>query len=372
MEMKTSVGKLKGSENYQGWAQMAEAYLVQKDLDKAIQSDGQDTADIQKKALSVLTLLCEYGPANHIRGCSTAFEAWKLFKNLYNADGFTSKYLLLQKYFSTTQSDFGSVEEYISQLKSILDNLGAQKLDLPEEVKISWLLSNLEEEFNHFVAQVTQNLRANPKAYTWESLTANLLDEAKRLDAADGNGKTINNTTGKIRKAAHKGKKPWKAKKSVIFCKYCKIPGHEDKDCYFLHPKKAPKDWIHHTDKKNKKDKVKSGRITKKSGTPEKQSKSKREIREEKINHLLSTYKSDESEGSDQEADKEEQLLIDLDSDKEEEEDLISMDLDKEVRITPAQNNIINITNNQAVVDLALQVQRALQLASGRKVASLN
>ena len=75
-----------------------------------------------------------------------------ILKDLYNSDGFISKYLLLQKFYQTKQADFKSVEAYVSALKSILDNLVAQDLQMSEMANIAWLLQNLEPEFGPFVA----------------------------------------------------------------------------------------------------------------------------------------------------------------------------------------------------------------------------
>jgi len=225
-----SIAKLRGSENYQGWAMMAKAYLLREGLVEAIESAENTQDRIQEKSLGDIILLCEYETANHIQSCKTGFEAWKTLKDLYNSNGFTSKYLLLQQFFQTTQSDFKSVEAYVSKLKSLLDNLHAQDLKMPEIASIAWLLQNLEPEFDAFVAQITQSLRVDPKAYNWESLTANLLDEAKRLQVSG------------FQKVQHL-KKAWKNKKksTIRYCKYCKLAGHKEKNCHFLHPEKAPK-----------------------------------------------------------------------------------------------------------------------------------
>ena len=147
-----SITKLKGSENYQGWSIMAKAHLLREELAKAILSEENNNDRIQKKALADITLLYEYGTVNHIQAYSTGFKAWKILKDLYNSDGFTSKYLLLQQFYQTIQSDFKSVEAYVSKLKSILDNLTAQDLKMPEIANIAWLLQNLKPEFGPFVA----------------------------------------------------------------------------------------------------------------------------------------------------------------------------------------------------------------------------
>ena len=109
-----------------------------------------------------------------------------------------------------------------------------------EIASIAWLLQNLEPEFDAFVAQITQSLRVDLKAYNQESLTANLLDEVKRLYVFS------------FQKVQHL-KKAWKNKKSrILYCKYCKLAGYKDKDYNFLYPEKAPKGWKHSTKPKNK------------------------------------------------------------------------------------------------------------------------
>ena len=67
------------------------------------------------------------------------------------------------------------VEAYVSTLKSILDNLVAQDLQMPDMANIAWLLQNLEPEFGAFVAQVTQSLRVNRLISSW--LARSTLDD---------------------------------------------------------------------------------------------------------------------------------------------------------------------------------------------------
>ena len=69
--------------------------------------------------------MCEYDTVNYIQAYKTGFEAQKTLKDLYNLNGFISKYLLLQKFYQTLQADFKTVKAYVSKLKSILNNLAA-------------------------------------------------------------------------------------------------------------------------------------------------------------------------------------------------------------------------------------------------------
>ena len=74
---------------------MAKAHLLREGLAKAIFLEENNNDRIQEKALADIILLYEYGTVNYIQVYSTRFKAWKILKDLYNSDGFTSKYLLL-------------------------------------------------------------------------------------------------------------------------------------------------------------------------------------------------------------------------------------------------------------------------------------
>ena len=137
MASKFTVTKLKGSENYQGWAIMAQAFLAKEGFAKAVENKAYDIDGAQRKAKATITLLCEYSTANHIINYKTAFKAWKLLKNLYNSNSFTSKYILLQRFFSTSQANFESLKAYISNLKAILNNLASQDLQINYIVSIA-------------------------------------------------------------------------------------------------------------------------------------------------------------------------------------------------------------------------------------------
>ena len=91
----SSITKLKGSKNYQGWLIIAKAYLLRKGLAKAILLEENNNDRIQEKALANIILLYEYGTVNYIQVYSTRFKTWKILKDLYNSNRFTSKYLLL-------------------------------------------------------------------------------------------------------------------------------------------------------------------------------------------------------------------------------------------------------------------------------------
>jgi hypothetical protein len=84
------------------------------------------------------------------------------------------------------------------------------------------------------VSNITQTFCNNTtEEYSLESLFSNLLDELKRQDTKDYN-------TPQVLYTNYRGKNPYKITKGK-HCKYCKLPSHDTKDCYFLFPNKAPK-----------------------------------------------------------------------------------------------------------------------------------
>ena len=236
-----SIQKLKGASNYEVWALRTEAFLIKEGLKDAISSDLFDLEeDINDKALANIKLLVEDGPLLQIQHISTALEAWESFKNLYSPKGFTSEFLICREFFNTTLDNLSSMEEYLNKVKQLSDQLKAKQLELPKQVIIAWVLNSLTDEYEGFVSNITQSLRNDSDIFTLETLFSNLLDESKRQDNKDLHNQalfTYNKDNNK-----YKGKKPYKITKGK-YCKYCKLPSHDAKDCYFLFPSKAPKSW---------------------------------------------------------------------------------------------------------------------------------
>lgn len=257
-----SIPKLKGSENYITWSLRMEAFLIKEKLISAI-SIAEDIKS--QEALANIRLLIEDGPLLQIKHYNNAKDAWDFLKNLYNSSGFTSEFLLIKEFFNLSLEDI-SIEKYLNKIKELKDELLSRDIKIPEKVIITWILHNLDNSYFSYITSVSQALRNNPNYYTLETLSSSLLDESKRLE---NNGE----------KAFLINKKPWKKTKVALKCSYCKLKGHLYKDCYFLHPNKAPKGF---KVAKNKKLSSKE----KKSFKKEKEN-NKREEREKKQEDLL-------------------------------------------------------------------------------------
>lgn len=167
-------------------------------LHKAIEDQDYNENEAQAQSLASIILLCEYGPAISIGHCRTGFEAWKVLKDLYTPEYCTSTYLLLQRFFGATQSDYESAQDYITEMRSSLDDLAVQGLEMPELASMMWLLRNLDGEYCDFAQAVSQILRVNPTAYDWTSLASEILIESQRLTLSQKRRRILPRGSGRL------------------------------------------------------------------------------------------------------------------------------------------------------------------------------
>jgi hypothetical protein len=101
-----------------------------------------------------------------IKDLNSAQEAWEALKSHYNPSSFTSQFLVCRDFFNTRLEDFESMEAYITKTKLLLEELKRNKIELPKQVTISWVLNSLDDEYSGFIQNITQSLRQDPGIYT--------------------------------------------------------------------------------------------------------------------------------------------------------------------------------------------------------------
>lgn len=332
-EKSSSIPKLKGSENYIVWSLRVEAYLTKLKLVKGITEENYAKS---VDALAEIRLLLEDGPLLQVKHLTTAKQAWDFLKNHFNSSGFTSDFLLLRELLEGSYLAL-PMEDYLNKLKEITDELSAREISLPEPFIIAFLLHNLGEEYSNYTTSVIQALRSNPKSYNFESLSASLLDESKRLE-------TTKDIIGHLRT-----KKPWKKNKRALKCSYCKLPGHLDKDCYFLHPNKAPKGFSNH-------------RVSKPSSKSVEKPNNKREQREEKQEQLLVSLAnrkaSSEAKEINSEAESEPEDLMDIEIPP-----IITQALEEVNWVNNLNNLYKNSYNNLSLGPIEEEIPRILEIS---------
>jgi hypothetical protein len=234
---------LKGANDYSSWTLRMEAHLTSLELFHAIQHPvGRYlTQKDNNKAYTEIISKIRNGPLQIIKNIPrNAKDAWEALEQHYNSSGFSNDHILCTRFLNLSLDDFTSMEKYITVAQKLYNELMGRDIKLPDKIVIAWILNSLNSDYEGFKQNVSQTLRSNEKAYTIQSLFTSLLDEAKGQQYKQ----QVNNVnTGRNNyNQSNRNKKLWKKNKGE-FCSYCKLPNHAEKDCYFLHPNKAPANW---------------------------------------------------------------------------------------------------------------------------------
>ncbi|RYE03868.1 MAG: hypothetical protein EOP33_09415, partial [Rickettsiaceae bacterium] len=256
--------KLKGSLNYDLWAIRIEAILVEKGYlgyilsNPATTIDNIDSIDENAyKATALIKLALEDGPLLQTRFISNPFILWNTLKNLYEAKGFSSEFLLSKELINTTLSSYkGNLEDYINSFKRVVNSLESRGISLPNRFVVALLLNNLSKDYEYIVTVITQSIRTSNNI-NLEEIVAQLLDESRRLSAnkntknsnssnyntyssssKDNSSSSYSNNIEMSMQTTKNNKKNTKNKdnKSIPKCNYCNKKGHLESNCFIKNP----------------------------------------------------------------------------------------------------------------------------------------
>jgi gag-polypeptide of LTR copia-type len=133
---KIQIDQLIGSENYIDWALRIRAVLIKDDLLEPIIEEKSQNNTKNTKALAIIQLFCAKGPLLYIKACTTAYKAWHTLEEIYNPKGFTTEFLTLKEFFDCKLDNFQTMEEYLHQIKTLLDDLSSKNIDVASQIKI--------------------------------------------------------------------------------------------------------------------------------------------------------------------------------------------------------------------------------------------
>ncbi|XPS72906.1 hypothetical protein M3J07_005050 [Ascochyta lentis] len=250
--------KLKGSANYSIWAIRMQAIIVEKGYlayilnNPATIVDNIENLDENAyKATAIIKLALEDGPLLQTQFINNPYTLWNTLKNLYEAKGFSSEFLLSKELISTTlNSCKGNLEDYINTFKRIVNSLESRNINLPTKFIVALLLNNLNKDYEYIVAVITQSIRTANSEINIEEIISQLLDEYRRLKSIKGNSSFNRNnsssnsnndvemsmqTRGSNNSNSKKGDK-----KNIPFCNYCNRRGHKESNCYNKNPSQKP------------------------------------------------------------------------------------------------------------------------------------
>ena len=233
-----TIAKLKGSSDYPSWKRNCKAILTREDYDEAIETDLSTSSDPDQKrknskAMASILLFCTDEVQIQIADYTSAYLAWQALDRTYNRSGFITEYILLKQFFSTSLSQFQSMEAFLYKIRNLTSELENHNISLPKQVVISWTLFGLTPEYEPFVQNITQAFRGNTNAYTFDTLTSSLIDEARGKEAIS-NEKTFLAQ----RKEEMAAEKAFLARRfaknqqnTPSYCYNCKKTGHSSDSC---------------------------------------------------------------------------------------------------------------------------------------------
>jgi hypothetical protein len=117
-----------------------------------------------------------------------------MLKNLYDAKGFSSEFLISKELINTTINTYKSnLELYINYFKRLSNSLKAKEISLRNKFLVALLLNNLNKDYEYIVTIITQTLRIDNNNIDLDSIIAQLLDESRRVNSIKNKNSTFNN-----------------------------------------------------------------------------------------------------------------------------------------------------------------------------------
>lgn len=213
------------------------------------------TATDNEKAIGLLGEMCGSEALDLIIECRTVQEAWELLERNFNKPGFHTNFIALKQFYDMDPDDYNSLEEFIFTMRRVSREVEKKELTWKDQV-MSMTLKLLEKRCEAFASMAIESLKRDSSAYTPDTLFESLLDEARgrgdnQLLTANLSGRRRNNGAN-----------------SQKYCNHCKKRNHIARDCFLLHPDKAPNNW------KRKQSKVEKKKSDNSNGKPRKSNKS--------------------------------------------------------------------------------------------------
>lgn len=180
------IQKLNGS-NYMAWKFEMKMLLINLNLWKyvnnAIPEEKNRTEEYLRKndeALSTIALCCERSQHSIIRQYSFAREAWSALSKEHSQQTVMAKIDLLRQLFKMRYENNLDMRNYLADFCNILDECDEVKMEFPESLKASLILSSLNDSFDGAVSSLA-TMEENMLTVTL--VRRKLIDEYNRRQA---------------------------------------------------------------------------------------------------------------------------------------------------------------------------------------------
>ena len=178
-------------------------------------------------------------------------ELWAKLKNLYERKGFSARFYFWQKLFTLQLADYRKLELkgnamdlYLDAYRSHIQQLRSSGATVSNEIEASVLLNSLDKGYESFIVATTQSFRQTADAeIDVDQLVSQLRDEDRRRAA----GQTTKLGDAGTGLALYSNpKRHRQSDKPRPTCNYCNREGHQQDDCWILHPELKPESHHRH------------------------------------------------------------------------------------------------------------------------------
>lgn len=225
---KSTIDKLRGSENYHAWKYAITSLLEMHDLELSIAESESDPntsteedATKLKKAKAKINLSIDPSLYVHIEDCKTALEIWNRLQTMFEDKGLSRRIGLLRSLISTTLENSESMTAYITKIIGTAHKLRSIGFDISEEYVGSFLLAGLPDQFQPFI----MGMESSGAKITGDTIKTRLFEMNTKDN--DSNHAFIGSK-----------KKTFKPNQSTTKCDECGKNGHTTARCFKLRAKK--------------------------------------------------------------------------------------------------------------------------------------
>lgn len=214
--------------NYQTWKFKVELLLTKEELWNVVSDEPPDPVTQQwrskdQKAKANIGLLLEDNQLHLVRKQTTAKGMWTALQSYHQKSTLSNKVNLLKKLCNLKLAEDGDMENHLSEMENLIDQLSSLGEPLAEHLSVALFLSSLPDSYGTLITA----LETRPEDdLTIELVKSKLIEEYKRRNGSI----TVSGTNDqKVLKIV---KEPKKSPGTLgMLCYFCKKPNHMKKEC---------------------------------------------------------------------------------------------------------------------------------------------
>jgi hypothetical protein len=211
-----NIEKLEGVKNYGTWKFEMKLLLIDSGLWDCIESTEQLDQARDLRAYAKICLHVQSVCHPHVRNAKCAKEAWHNLKAAYENRGISRRLLLKKKLSRIRYEDFASMNNYLSEIISLTQELVEVGCHIDDEEVAELMLVGLPDEFNPLVMAI----EGTQVKLTSEFVKSRLLQsDYRKTDAVDNPPRDSAFAVGKGRSTY------------VPVCHHCHKEGHTKPRC---------------------------------------------------------------------------------------------------------------------------------------------